>query len=58
MVYRHQDIQEFDKQIKEILDKWLIRNSRSPHTSSAFMVRNHAEEKREKVRMVINYKKT
>ena len=46
MVYTHQDIQEFDKQIKELLDKGLIRNSRSPHTSSTFMVRNHAEEKK------------
>jgi len=29
----YQDIQEFNKQIKELLDKGLIRNSRSPHTS-------------------------
>jgi len=57
MVYTHQDIQEFDKQIKEILDKGLIRNSKSPHTSPAFMVRNHTEEKRGKARMIINYKK-
>ena len=56
MVYTHQDIQEFDKQIKELLDKGLIINNKSPHISPAFMVRNHAEEKREKVRMVINYK--
>jgi len=54
MVYTHQDIQEFDKQIKELLDKRLIRNSKSLHTSSAFMVRNHAEEKGGKARMVIN----
>ena len=57
MVYTHQDIQEFDKQIKELLEKGLIQNSKSPHTSPAFMVRNHAEEKRGKARMVINYKK-
>ena len=57
MVYAHQDIQEFDKQIKELLDKGLIRNSMSPHTSHVFMVRNCAEEKREKARMVINYKR-
>jgi len=55
-VYTHQDIQEFDKQIKELLEKGLIQNSKSPHTSPAFMVRNHAEEKRGKARMVINYK--
>ena len=48
MVYTHQDIQEFDKKIKELLDKGLIIHSQSPHTSPAFMVRNHAEEKRGK----------
>ena len=57
MVYTHQDIQEFNKQVKELLDKGLIRNSKSPHTSPTFMVRNHAKEKREKAMMVINYKK-
>ena len=57
MVYTHQGIQEFDKQIKELLDEGLIRNSKSPYTSLAFMVKNHAEEKRAKARMVINYKK-
>jgi len=56
-VYTHQDIQEFDKQVKELLNKGLIKNSKSPHTSPPFMVRNHAEEKRGKARMVINYKK-
>jgi len=54
MVYIHQDIQEFNKQIKELLDKRLIRNSKNPHTSPAFIVRNHAEEKIGKARMVIN----
>ena len=58
MVYTHQDIQEFDKQIEVLLDKGLVRNSKSPHTSPAFRVRNHAEEKRGKARMVINYNKT
>jgi len=57
MVYTYQDIQEFHKQIKELLDKGLIRNSKSPHKSLAFMVKNHAEEKRGKARMVINYKR-
>ena len=57
MVYTHQDIQEFDKQIKELLNKGLIRNSKSPHISLAFIVGNHAEEKRGTTRMVINYKK-
>ena len=45
MLYTHHDIQEFNKQIKELLDKGLIKNSESPHTGLAFMVRNHAEEK-------------
>ena len=57
MVYADQDIQEFDKQIKQLLDKGLIRNDKSHHTNPAFTVRNHAEEKRGKTRMVINYKK-
>ena len=56
-MYIHQDVPEFNKQIKEILDKGLIRNSKSHRTSPTFMVRNHAEEKRGKARMVINYKK-
>ena len=29
MVYTHQDIQGFDKSIKKLLDKGLIRNSKS-----------------------------
>ena len=57
MVYTHLNIQVFDKQIKELLDEGLIKNSRSPHTNPTFMVRNHAEEKRGKAKMVINYKK-
>ena len=57
MVYTHQDIQEFVKQIKKYLDKGLIRHNRSPHTSPAFIVRNHAEKKRGKARKVINYEK-
>ena len=34
----------------------LIRESKSPHISPAFLVRKHSEIKREKTRMVINYK--
>jgi len=49
MVYTHQDIEEFDKQIKELLEKGLIQNSKSPRTSPTLMVRNHAEEKEEKL---------
>jgi len=43
--------------MKELLDKRLIRNSKNPHTSPVFMVRSHAEEKRGKTRIIINYKK-
>ena len=57
IIYTHQDIQEFNKQIKELLDKGLIKNSKSSHTSPAFIIRNHAGERRGKARMVINYKK-
>ena len=39
------------------MDKGLNRSSKSPHTSSAFMVINPIEEKGGKARMVINYKK-
>jgi len=39
-------MKEFDKQIKELLEKGLIRNSQSPYTNLAFLVRNHAEEKK------------
>ena len=46
MVNTHKDIQEFNKQIKELLEKGLIRNSKSLYTSPAFMVRNHAQKKK------------
>lgn len=55
-MYTHQDIKEFHNQIKEVLDKGLTRNSKISHTNLEFIVRNHAEEKRRKARMVINYK--
>ena len=50
-------IQDFDKQIKELLDKRLIKNNASPYMSLTFMGRNHNEEKIEKVRILINYRK-
>jgi len=40
MVYTHKYIQEFDKKIKELLGKGLIKIGKSPHTSPTFMVRN------------------
>ena len=48
MVYTHQDIQEFDKQIKELLDEGLIKNSKSSHIGLAFMVKNHSNKEGEK----------
>ena len=50
------DIKEMNKQIKELLDLNLIRASSSPHSSAAFLVRNHAEILRQKARMVIDYR--
>ena len=34
----------------------LIRESKNPHSSPAFMVRKHSKIKKGKTRMVINYK--
>ena len=56
MIYTRQDIDEFDIQTQELLDKKLIEETTIPHSSPTFMVRNHAELKRGKARMVINYK--
>ena len=43
--------------IEELLKLGAIRDSRSPHRSASFIVRNHAEIARGKSRMVINYKR-
>lgn len=51
------DIEEFKMHIEELLKIGAIRESRSPHRSAAFIVRNHAEIVRGKSRMVINYKR-
>ena len=45
MVYTKEDKIEFKTQIKELLSLKLIRQNNSPHSSLAFMVRNHAEIK-------------
>lgn len=57
MDYNEQSRNEFKTQIQELLDLKLIRPSRSQHSSPAFMVMNEAEKRRNKARMVINYKK-
>ncbi|XP_043710384.1 uncharacterized protein LOC122659324 [Telopea speciosissima] len=54
ILYFKTDIEEFDKQIPKLLRYGLIEPSTSPHTCTAVMVRNHAEIKRGKARMVIN----
>ncbi|PIN18725.1 DNA-directed DNA polymerase [Handroanthus impetiginosus] len=57
MVYTKQNIDEFQKQIKELLKKGLIEEIKSPHSSHVFLVMKHSELKREKARMTIKYKK-
>ena len=42
-------IQEFDKQIKELLGKRLIRNHRSLHTSPTFIARIVLNKKQKKL---------
>jgi hypothetical protein len=43
--------------IEELLKLKAIRESRSPHRSTTFIVRNHSKIVRGKSRMVINYKR-
>nr|WNH14479.1 reverse transcriptase [Physostegia virginiana caulimovirus 2] len=56
MRYSPKDRDEFDVQIKELLDLGVIIPSMSPHQSPAFLVENEAEKRRGKKRMVVNYK--
>ena len=56
MIYSQEDIDDFKVQINELIQMNLIRESKSPHNSHAFMVRKHSEIKRGKARMMINYK--
>ena len=56
MIYSQEDIEDFKIQINESMQMNLIRESKSPHNSPAFMVRKHSEIKRGKTKMVINYK--
>lgn len=55
--YTIRDVEEFQTECKDLLEKGLIRPSKSPHSAPAFYVENHNEIKRGKRRMVINYKK-
>jgi hypothetical protein len=56
MIYSPLDREEFGKQIQELLDLRIIKPSKSPHMSPAFLVENEAEKRRGKKRMVVNYK--
>ena len=56
MTYSQKDIENFKIQINELMQMNLIRESKSPHNSHAFMVRKHCEIKRGKTKTVINYK--
>ena len=56
MTYSQENIKDFKIQISELIQMNLVRESRSPHSTQAFMVRKHSEIKRGKSRMVINYK--
>jgi len=57
MLYTPEDIKEFSVQIKELLEKGLIGQSKGSYSSPAFMVMNEVEKRRNKARMVINFKK-
>lgn len=56
MKYTPQDREEFGRQIAELLKMNIIIDSKSPHSSPAFLVENEAERRRGKKRMVVNYK--
>ena len=53
MLYISKDIKEFPIQIKELLEKGLIRLAKGSYSSLAFMIMNEAEKRRNKARMVI-----
>ena len=61
MRYNQADELEFKAQLQELEEKQLAfkstEDNKSPHSSPAFMVNNHSEQKRGKPRMVINYKR-
>jgi hypothetical protein len=51
------DIEDFKMHIEEFLKLRAIRESRSPHRSATFIIKNHSEIVRGKSHMVINYKR-
>lgn len=54
--YGIEDVREFQTECKQLLEKGIIRESKSPHSAPTFYVENKNELKRGKRRMVINYK--
>ncbi|AAF08289.1 polyprotein [Tobacco vein clearing virus] len=54
--YNFNDLTEFKIHIKDLLDNKYIQESNSKHTSPAFIVNKHSEQKRGKSRMVIDYR--
>ena len=56
MLYSQEDMEDFKIKINELMQMNLIKQSKSPHSSPAFMVRKHNQIKRGKARMVMNYK--
>ena len=57
MTYTEQDVEEFQEETQILIKNGLIRESFSQHSSPAFYVNNHNEQKRGKRRMVIDYQK-
>jgi len=49
-------LQYCQKEIQDLLDKGLIRKSKSPWSCAAFYVNKHSELERGTPRLVINYK--
>ena len=54
--YNFDDLKEFKIHIHELLENNYIQESNSKHTSPAFIVIKHSEQKRGKNRMVIDYR--
>ena len=50
------EVQFCDAEIQDLLKKGLIEPSKSPWACRAFFVNKHAEQKRGKPRLVVNYK--
>ena len=47
MIYSQEDIEDFKIQINKLMQMNLIRESKSLHSSLAFMVIKHSEKKKE-----------